>query len=66
MIAALLEDGGIAAQSAIYIGDTVADGRAAAANGVEFWPVVWGYGQFASDEQPLPSPQQLLERLVRA
>ncbi|MCC9009235.1 HAD family hydrolase [Pseudomonas putida] len=66
MIAALLEDGGIAAQSALYIGDTVADGRAAAANGVEFWPVAWGYGQFASHEQPLPSPQQLLERLVRA
>ncbi|ATB66872.1 HAD family hydrolase [Pseudomonas mosselii] len=66
MIAALLEDGGIAAQSAIYIGDTVADGRAAAANGVEFWPVAWGYGHFAHHEQPLHSPQQLLECLVHA
>ena len=66
MIAALLEDGGIAAQAAIYVGDTVADGRAAAANGVEFWPVAWGYGQFASHEQPLLAPQQWLERLVRA
>ncbi|WP_338744787.1 HAD hydrolase-like protein [Pseudomonas putida] len=65
MIAALLADGGIAARSAIYIGDTVADGRAAAANGVEFWPVAWGYGQFASHEQPLLAPQQWLERLVR-
>ncbi|WJM52135.1 HAD hydrolase-like protein [Pseudomonas asiatica] len=66
MIAALLVDGGIAAQSAIYIGDTVADGRAAAANGVEFWPVAWGYGQFASHELQLLAPQQWLERLVRA
>lgn len=64
MIAALLEDGGIAAQSAIYIGDTVADGRAAAANSIEFWPVAWGYGHFAGHEQPLCSPQQILERLV--
>lgn len=63
MIAAALEDGGFSAPSAIYIGDTVADGRAAAANGVEFWPVAWGYGTFASHEQPLRSPQQLLERL---
>lgn len=66
MIAALLEDTGVSAQSAIYIGDTVADGRAAAANEVEFWPVAWGYGEFASEEQPLPSPHHLLERLGRA
>lgn len=66
MIAALLEDAGISAQSAIYIGDTVADGRAAATNEVEFWPVAWGYGQFASEQRPLSSPQHLLERLGRA
>ena len=66
MIAALLEDAGISAESAIYIGDTAADGRAAAANGVEFWPVAWGYGEFAREEQPLSSPQDLLERLGRA
>lgn len=66
MIAALLEDGGIAAQSAIYIGDTAADGRAAAANSIEFWPVDWGYGHFAGHKQPLCSPQQILERLVSA
>ncbi|MFB4393836.1 MULTISPECIES: HAD family hydrolase [unclassified Pseudomonas] len=65
MIAALLEDAGISARSAIYIGDTVADGRAAAANEVEFWPVAWGYGQFTSEERPLPSPHELLERLGR-
>ena len=63
MIAALLEEAGIAAEQAIYIGDTSADGRAAAANGVEFWPVAWGYGHFASSEQPLRSPQHMLERL---
>lgn len=66
MIAALLEDGGISASLCIYIGDTVADGRAAAANGVEFWPVAWGYGHFAGHEQPLCSPSQILKRLVRA
>ncbi|MBF8673909.1 HAD family hydrolase [Pseudomonas fulva] len=66
MIAALLEDAGVAPQDAIYIGDTAADGRAAAANGVQFWPVSWGYGHFASDECPLGSPQQWLERPVSA
>lgn len=66
MIAALLHDGGIAPPTALYVGDTEADGRAAAANAVEFWPVSWGYGRFASQEQPLQSMQQLLERLVPA
>jgi phosphoglycolate phosphatase len=66
MIAALLHDGRIAPQSAIYVGDTESDGRAAAANAVEFWPVVWGYGRFAEQEQPLQSMQQLLRRLALA
>ena len=63
MIAVLLERCGVASSSAVYIGDTVADGRAAAANAVEFWPVAWGYGHFSTHEQPLISPQQLLQRL---
>jgi phosphoglycolate phosphatase len=66
MIAALLHDAEIAPQAAIYVGDTEQDGRAAAANDVDFWPVAWGYGRFTSQEQPLHSPQQLLERLVSA
>lgn len=66
MIAALLHDAAIAPQAAIYVGDTEQDGRAAAANAVDFWPVAWGYGRFASQEQPLHSPQQLLARLVSA
>jgi phosphoglycolate phosphatase len=60
----LLHAGGIAPQAAIYVGDTEHDGRAAAANAVDFWPVAWGYGRFGSQEQPLLSPQQLLERLA--
>lgn len=66
MIGALLHDAAIAPQAAIYVGDTEHDGLAAAANAVDFWPVAWGYGHFASQEQPLQSPQQLLERLVSA
>lgn len=66
MIAALLQAGAVAPQAAIYVGDTENDGRAAAANAVEFWPVAWGYGRFASKELPLQSMQQLLERLVQA
>lgn len=63
MIAALLHDGRIAPQAALYVGDTDSDGRAAAANAVEFWPVAWGYGCFAGNERLLHSPSQLLERL---
>ncbi len=64
MITALLHDFDIAPQAALYVGDTEADGRAAAANGVEFWPVAWGYGCFPEQGQPLRSMRQLLERLV--
>lgn len=66
MIAALLHDGGIAPHAAVYVGDTDADGRAAAANAVEFWPVAWGYGTFAASERPLETPRQLLDRLASA
>ena len=66
MIAALLHDGRIAPQAAVYVGDTDADGRAAAANDVEFWPVDWGYGRFTSQDGALSSPRQLLDRLVTA
>lgn len=64
MIGALLEDLQVAPEAALYIGDTVADGVAAAANAVEFWPVAWGYGRFPDHERPLGSPQDLLQRLV--
>lgn len=63
MIAALLHDFDIAPQAALYIGDTEADGRAAAANGVAFLPVAWGYGRFPEQELPLRTMQQLLDRL---
>lgn len=63
MIDALLREFEIAPQAAIYVGDTEHDGRAAAANAVDFWPVAWGYGRFESQEQPLLSPQRLLDRL---
>ena len=63
MIAALLHDFEIAPEAALYVGDTEADGQAAAANDVVFWPVAWGYGRFSEQEQPLQTMQELLERL---
>lgn len=64
MIGALLGALRIAPEAAIYLGDTVQDGCAAAANGVEFWPVAWGYGRFAEAQAPLTSPKQLTDRLA--
>ncbi|KFX70176.1 hydrolase [Pseudomonas taeanensis MS-3] len=64
MIAALLQKLRIAPQAAIYVGDTEQDGRAAAANAVDFWPVAWGYGSFGSGCQPFVSPRQLVARLA--
>lgn len=66
MITALLHDFDIAPEAALYVGDTESDGRAAAANGVAFWPVAWGYGRFSEQECPLQTMQELLERLVNA
>lgn len=63
MIAALLHDFNIAPEAVLYVGDTETDGGAAAANGVAFWPVAWGYGRFSVQEQPLQTMQELLERL---
>ncbi len=64
MIGTLLIEGMIASQDAVYVGDTVHDGLAAAANTVDFWPVAWGYGRFSPETRPLQAPQQLLERLA--
>ncbi len=64
MIAALLHDGRIAPHSAVYVGDTDSDGKAAAANDVEFWPVAWGYGTFAPTDRPVETSLQLLDRLA--
>jgi phosphoglycolate phosphatase len=65
MIGALLEALRIPAQAALYLGDTEQDGRAAASNALEFWPVAWGYGRFEASQQPLQSTAQLPERLNR-
>lgn len=64
MIGALLNALDISATAAIYIGDTEQDGHAAAANGVEFWAVSWGYGHFAATSVPLTTPRQMTERLA--
>lgn len=64
MIAGLLHDFDIVPEAVLYVGDTEADCRAAAANGVAFWPVAWGYGRFSDQEWPLQTMQELLERLV--
>lgn len=66
MIASLLTILGVQPEQAVYVGDTVPDGQAAGANNVDFWPVAWGYGTFASEYQPLVSPLQLTERLQAA
>jgi phosphoglycolate phosphatase len=63
MIGALMSELDIQPGSAIYLGDTEQDGRAAAANAVDFWPVAWGYGHFAETLAPLATPQALAERL---
>ncbi|KAF1053176.1 MAG: hypothetical protein GAK43_01553 [Stenotrophomonas maltophilia] len=63
MIAELMSALQIPPGAAIYLGDTEQDGRAAAANAVAFWPVAWGYGQFAETLAPLTHPEQLAERL---
>ena len=64
MIGALMAALDIVPTAAIYIGDTEQDGHAAAANGVEFWPVAWGYGDFAAASTPLDTPWQMTERLA--
>lgn len=65
MVASLLHTRAIPSQAAIYIGDTEGDSQAAAANGIDFWPVAWGYGHFDQHDQLLGSPKELLERLLR-
>jgi phosphoglycolate phosphatase len=64
MIGALMSELAIQSGSAIYLGDTDQDGRAAAANDLDFWPVAWGYGRFAEELQPLATPQAVAERLA--
>ncbi len=46
MLADLLAAENIAPASAAYVGDTPEDGQAAAANGLAFIAVDWGYGNF--------------------
>lgn len=64
MLGALMSALGILPTAAIYIGDTEQDGHAATANGMEFWPVTWGYGDFAPASAPLATPWQVTERLA--
>ncbi|WP_193452148.1 HAD family hydrolase [Pseudomonas nitroreducens] len=64
MIGVLMSALGILPGNAIYLGDTEQDGRAAAANAVDFWPVAWGYGSFADELQPLATPQAMVVRLA--
>ena len=63
MIAALLEEHGIDAQGAIYLGDTEADASAATANAVEFWAVDWGYGEFAGQYPTFDRPAAVVSCL---
>ncbi|HEY6896842.1 MAG TPA: HAD hydrolase-like protein [Rhodocyclaceae bacterium] len=44
MLARLLSSRALAAPNALYVGDTDSDARAAAANGMPYIHVAWGYG----------------------
>ena len=61
----LLEERALSAADALYIGDKTEDGQAAKQNGLEFFGVKWGYGDFdVGGKWPvLDSPASLLKRL---
>lgn len=68
MLKTLLVEQGLPAESTVYIGDTPEDGQAAAANGLFFAAVMWGYGNFDGWEgggpwARIPSPAALLDRI---
>ena len=70
MIAALLQELSLVPEQSLYIGDTLGDGEAAAANGLEFWAAAWGYGAWERAALPerwhlLDTPAQILQRLDR-
>lgn len=65
MIAGLIQDVGIAHDSAAYIGDRPEDGFAADANELPFYAADWGYSAFPANETPahwvrLTTPGDLL------
>ena len=63
-----LKENDIDAASAVYVGDTREDGIAAAANGLRFIAVDWGYGRFDGWSGPgvwsrVATPAALMEEL---
>ncbi|MBK8577242.1 MAG: HAD hydrolase-like protein [Candidatus Accumulibacter sp.] len=52
MLARLLTAHALAAEDTIYVGDTPEDEVAAAANGLHFAAVTWGYGKFTATKSP--------------
>lgn len=60
MLAHLLQEQGLDASATLYLGDTLSDAKASAANGIEFHGVSWGYGSFDESYQVSDSPAQFL------
>lgn len=52
MIASLLAEMGLKADSSLYIGDKLEDGEAASAQGMSFVAAGWGYGRWDADQLP--------------
>lgn len=66
MLARLLADQGLTAETSIYVGDTPEDEAAASANGLPFAAVTWGYGVFSATASPrFGTPDELLAYLVQ-
>lgn len=65
LLKCLLEERAFRPADALYIGDKTEDGLAAEQNGLEFFGVQWGYGNFDAGCKwtVLDSPASLLERL---
>lgn len=68
MISAQLAEQGLRAESACYIGDKAEDGQAADANGLAFYFVGWGYGEWEPYRFPVhwhlvPMSSLLCEKL---
>jgi phosphoglycolate phosphatase-like HAD superfamily hydrolase len=66
MLARLLTAHALAAKDTIYVGDTPEDEVAAAANGLHFAAVTWGYGKFTTTTNPrfatVPALQDYLRK----
>ena len=64
LIGKMLKEQSIEVSKACYVGDTVADGKAAQANNLDYIMVEWGYGQNIGQYKSAASPGELLNFLI--